>query len=118
MEEADELAGRLPVHWLCRQPDLDIELLEDVYGRYTESLEVMDETGMLPLHIACGLRRPSEAVVRFLLDKFPEGVTTRDSQTVSCIEFTACSFIALQISFTDSLTPVLLVFCRIYYRWK
>ena len=103
VEEADELAGRLPVHWLCRQPDLDIELLQDVYERYNESLEVMDETGMLPLHIACGLRRPNEAVVRFLLEKFPEGVTTRDSQTVSCIS-------CLSPSASDLLTPTLFLF--------
>ena len=111
VEEADELAGRLPVHWLCRQPDLDIELLRDVYDRYNEGLEVMDETGMLPLHIACGLRRPNEAVVRFLLEKFPEGVTTPDSQTVSCI---CC----LSPSAYNSLTPILFLFFRTCYLWK
>eukprot|EP00937_MAST-01D_sp_MAST-1D-sp2_P003389 g3389.t1 len=81
VEQADELAGRLPLHWMCRNYEMPDDLVEDVIQRYANAVKVYDETGMLPLHVACETVRPKESLIRLLLKEFPDSINMRDRQS-------------------------------------
>ena len=69
---------RLPIHLACTH-GAPVGLLEMLIQSYPEGVATVDaHTGYLPLHMACG--KSSAAVVKLLLETFPDATNVADVQ--------------------------------------
>jgi len=71
-------ADILPIHQACKMSDVTVQFLESLLWAYPESIKKR-ETGFrrVALHVAIRARA-SDAVILYLLDKYPEGASTQD----------------------------------------
>jgi len=74
----------LPLHIACSTPGTPIDTITCLINMWPESLQVYNDDGYLPLHVACGKDAPnadvsaSEALlIQVLLTAWPDGVSKR-----------------------------------------
>jgi ankyrin repeat protein len=73
-------SGKIPLHYAARNGALELatKLLERFPGR----IHVKDQDGKLPIYFACNTGS-NEALVRLLIDKYPESLKEKDkSQSI------------------------------------
>ena len=66
-ETRDSCFGILPVHVACRSGHASIEWVDRLLRSYTDSLDVPDDSGNLPMHLACSFG--SMDLIRYLVDR-------------------------------------------------
>jgi ankyrin repeat protein len=89
-------SGKIPLHYAARNGAL--ELTTKLLERFPGGIHVKDHDGKLPIHLACN-NGSNEALVRLLIDKYPESLKEKDKSQSIPLHYAA----ARRMAKTDTL---------------
>ena len=67
----------LPLHSLCSNPNLSIDVLKDCIDRYPNCSEQKDEFGFTPLHILAANSSITKDSFKIVMEAYPAALTTK-----------------------------------------
>lgn len=71
--------GRLPIHWACCHPSLDVYCLRALIDAAPHTVQAQDAECNTPLHLLLYHATPNQDLLKLLLDAYPSAVTVQDS---------------------------------------